>query len=176
MRVTRPPLEKYCAFCGKAFEEPLNHWPKFCDCQQPTFRNPIPVVCTVLPVLTQQHAHPGVLLIRRAIQPCKGQLALPGGYMELDETWQQAAKRECMEETGIDCTIVEDAVFYMGSNPKLDRLLIFALAEPMHQSQLPETISNDEVSGYVLAHSPMALAFSVHEIVLNLFFKRQQQG
>ncbi len=40
-----------------------------------------------------------VLLIQRANAPCKGFWALPGGFMEIDETLETCAARELMEET-----------------------------------------------------------------------------
>ena len=42
-----------------------------------------------------------VLLIRRASPPYEGSWALPGGFVELHETLEQAALRELEEETGI---------------------------------------------------------------------------
>ncbi|RPJ03914.1 MAG: NUDIX hydrolase [Spirochaetaceae bacterium] len=42
-----------------------------------------------------------VLLIRRNNDPFKGFWALPGGYMDFDETSQEAAMRELNEETGL---------------------------------------------------------------------------
>ncbi|WP_088348402.1 MULTISPECIES: NUDIX hydrolase [Rhodomicrobium] len=42
-----------------------------------------------------------VLLIRRKNPPFEGQLALPGGFVEIGETVETACKRELMEETGI---------------------------------------------------------------------------
>lgn len=41
-----------------------------------------------------------VVLIRRAIAPGIGLWALPGGYLELDETVEEGAARETLEETG----------------------------------------------------------------------------
>lgn len=43
----------------------------------------------------------GVLLVRRAKQPRKGQWSLPGGAQKLDETVFEAAARETREETGL---------------------------------------------------------------------------
>jgi 8-oxo-dGTP diphosphatase len=43
-----------------------------------------------------------VWLIRRAIEPCVGEWALPGGYVDYDEHPSAAAARECREEIGCE--------------------------------------------------------------------------
>jgi len=42
-----------------------------------------------------------VVLIRRGSDPYKGRWALPGGFVEVGETVEQAARREAAEETGL---------------------------------------------------------------------------
>lgn len=42
-----------------------------------------------------------VLLVRRASPPLAGEWSIPGGILELGETLPQAARRELLEETGL---------------------------------------------------------------------------
>ena len=44
---------------------------------------------------------PEILLVERKDPPYAGMWALPGGFMEIEESLEEAARRELMEETGI---------------------------------------------------------------------------
>lgn len=48
-----------------------------------------------------------VLLIQRALEPFKGKWALPGGFVRVDETVDEAARRELEEETGLKNVFLE---------------------------------------------------------------------
>lgn len=60
----------------------------------------------------------GVVLIRRGSEPFEGQWALPGGFVEIGETVEQAAVREAAEETGLAVEIAGLVGVY--SDPERD--------------------------------------------------------
>ena len=74
----------HCSYCGEAF--PHLPWPRECPaCGARSYLNPLPVVVAIVPVGN------GLVAVRRNIEPQKGTLTLPGGYLDLKETWQEGA-------------------------------------------------------------------------------------
>ena len=61
---------------------------------------PRPAMTTDIAVLRLDEV-PEILLIQRLDPPFKDLWALPGGFMEMEETLEETARRELMEETGI---------------------------------------------------------------------------
>lgn len=59
-----------------------------------------------------------LVFIRRKNEPYRDMLALPGGFVEADETTEQAVLREVNEETGLDGEILKLVGVY--SNPHRD--------------------------------------------------------
>ena len=60
-----------------------------------------------------------VLLVKRKFNPCSGLWALPGGYLDDNETVEDAVLRETKEETGIDAKIV--SLFGVYSDPEREK-------------------------------------------------------
>lgn len=66
-----------------------------------TYDYPRPAVTTDCLIFKCSQAGDALLLIRRGRPPYQGMWALPGGFMEMDETLEQTALRELEEETGL---------------------------------------------------------------------------
>lgn len=156
----------HCSFCGRAFTE-IN-WPRTCaQCGNVSFLNPVPVAVLVVPV------DDGVLTVRRNIEPRKGALALPGGYINYGETWQAAGAREVFEETGMRLNPETIRLLAVHSATNAERNpLIFGLAEALPASALTAFTPNEETSELVIVRERTELAFPLHTQVLADYFNR----
>ena len=66
-----------------------------------TYKYPRPAVTTDCVIFGFDGTKLQVLLVQRGIEPFKGRWAFPGGFMNMDESAEQCAQRELMEETGM---------------------------------------------------------------------------
>ena len=156
-------IHSHCSYCGAAFVEG-QLWPRACAaCGNTTYLNPTPVAVVLLPV------DDGLLLVRRAIPPHVGKLALPGGYVNLGETWQEAGAREVLEETGVVIDPQEIRDFRVLSAPE-GMVLIFGLAEPRSLAELSPLQASDEASECIVGHADAEIAFELHRQVVEEFF------
>ena len=71
---------------------------------QYTYQYPHPAVATDCVVFGFDGKKLRILLIRRGVEPFKDMWAFPGGFMRIDETAEQCALRELVEETGLELT------------------------------------------------------------------------
>lgn len=92
------PLEqfKYCPKCGSAFAENNGKSKKCTACGFVYYFNPS--AATVGLIFNSRRE---LLVCRRAKEPAKGTLDLPGGFLDLYETGEEGVAREVFEETGL---------------------------------------------------------------------------
>jgi 8-oxo-dGTP diphosphatase len=72
-----------------------------------TYKFPRPSVTVDIVLFAYLQNQLKVLLIERGGEPFRGQWALPGGFIDMDESLDAAARRELLEETGISNVYLE---------------------------------------------------------------------
>lgn len=89
---------KYCPQCGaKTFVAHNEKANKCTSCGFVYYFNPsAAVACFII------NPQDEILLVRRAKDPAKGTLDLPGGFVDMYESAEEAAMREVKEETGLE--------------------------------------------------------------------------
>lgn len=160
----------YCSYCGEPFADGTA-WPRACaPCGSVSYLNPLPVGVTLVPI-----DGGGLLVIRRTIEPAKGKLALPGGFLEVGETWQEGCAREVREETGLVIDPAEVSLFRAYS-AREGVLLLFGLARPHSAAEVPAFVANDEASEMAVLKGPEELAFPLHTLAVREYFSSRERG
>ena len=104
-------LFQYCPVCGGSHFEIHNFKSKQCrDCGFTYYANPCSATAAF--ILNNRNE---LLVVRRAKEPAKGTLDLPGGFVDMEETAEEGMRREIKEETGLDV----DKVEYLFSSPNV---------------------------------------------------------
>jgi len=134
------PRFKFCPLCKNSLHQAKvdGHLRLVCQrCGWIYYKNPLPVVvCAVI------NKEGKILIAKRNLEPGKNRWALPGGFVERDETPEDACLRELKEETGIDGEIKRLIGAYIQRTKKYGSLLIIGYAV----SAIHEDISiNSEV-------------------------------
>jgi ADP-ribose pyrophosphatase YjhB (NUDIX family) len=171
--VTAPARDTFCSYCGTKYSEPLVYPRNCASCKTQVWANPIPVCVALVPV--EHTLGTGLLVIRRAIPPAIGKLALVGGFLEEHEAWQTGCAREVREETGIEIDPAGLApLYYVSSAPKPNRVLLFALARTMKASELSPFTPDSETAerGLVFGFGGLddVFAFSLHSEAARRYF------
>ncbi|MCY4404121.1 MAG: NUDIX hydrolase [Candidatus Poribacteria bacterium] len=129
---------------------------------------PRPSVTVDIVLFTDEYPHPQVLLIRRKNPPFKGLWALPGGFLEMDESLDEAALRELYEETDISNVLLTQIGVF--GNPDRDprgrviTVVYFGIAESEKQHIAIAGSDASEVAWFPTLDLPH-IAFDHSEII-----------
>lgn len=132
-----------------------------------TYNFPRPAVTTDNLVFREGEHCIEVLLIKRKKDPYKGYWALPGGFLEIEETPEEGAKRELKEETGLVINILKE----VGTFGEIDRdprgrTITIAFYTFIRQDQTnPRALTDAEDARWVSIKDLPELAFDHREIL-----------
>jgi 8-oxo-dGTP diphosphatase len=131
-----------------------------------TYDYPRPAVAVDL-VIVSDEKDPRVLLIRRKHDPFAGMWAFPGGFVEMEESLEAAARRELLEETGVEAERLEQLHTFgdPGRDPR-GRVISVVYLAVVDASKLKPQAADDaaEVAWHSLRQPP-PLAFDHAEIL-----------
>lgn len=126
---------RFCPRCGR---EAVVDYPRRISCPHcgyAAYSNPSPVACAV-PV----DAHGRVILLRRGFDPGRGQWTFPGGFVDLGESVEDAARREVDEELSMEIELGPLLGVYSRAEDRIV-LIVFrarALSEPTTSPEATE--------------------------------------
>ncbi|MFC1997522.1 GNAT family N-acetyltransferase [Chloroflexota bacterium] len=158
-------IPTFCQRCGHEMSRDLvggRERPVCPKCGYVLFRNPVPGVGVIVEL------DGGVVLIKRGHNPKKGLWALPAGFIEADESIEEAAVRECKEETNLEIELLE--MFHVDSFPTdptpQSGIIIFYRAIPIRGNLKP---GDDAAEAMVFPPDalPSNVAFRTHRSALS---------
>ena len=157
---------EYCSNCGNKNERGhIDGNTRFhcVKCKAIHYENPKPTATLICP------KGDSILLGRRAFDPGKGEWGLPGGFMELNETLEEAAQRELKEETNLDgkVTKILGTCSHYGSVFG-DILLIGLVVQINDWSIMKEGDDIYDLQFFNLDNLP-ELAFDCHQKIFSLY-------
>lgn len=145
------PLEKFkfCPICGSKNFMINNFKSKKCaDCGFTYYFNPSAAVACFI-----KSKNGDLLLALRAKDPAANTLDLPGGFVDLEESAEQALRREIKEETSLELKNIKFLFsipnHYLYSGLMVDTIDLFFEAEAIVNE---ENIDDSKVFGNISAH------------------------
>lgn len=127
-----------------------------------------PSVTVDIVILTLREKHLHVLLIERKAWPFEGAWAIPGGFVRMDESLEDAARRELCEETGVVDVPLEQLHTFgsVGRDPRT-RVITVAYTALIPSEKIVLEASTDAVDArwYPVAKLPHHLAFDHGDIL-----------
>jgi len=140
-----------------------------------TYDYPRPAVTVDVVVLTRA-PRPRVLLIRRGHAPFAGRWAIPGGFVDMDETLEAAARRELREETGVRVKELEQLHTFgdPGRDPRGRTISVVYLAWVEPEEVQPRAADDAAAVGWHSLSRPPRMAFD-HAAILQCVRARLKQ-
>jgi len=153
-------VKKFCSYCGqKVIERTVEGRVHSCcqKCDRIHYDNPFPAVAAL--VLNQDNQ---LLLVKRSVEPARGKWCLPGGFIEIDESIEEAVLRELEEETGLRGEINGLVDFFSQRSEHYGAIIIFGYRVKILGGELKAGDDAQE-AGFFNFDSFPPLAFLSHQ-------------
>jgi len=163
--------KRFCPLCGGRLERISRdgRGRLYCrQCDRILYENPLPA--TAAAVLDNEN---NLLLVKRAMEPARGEWCLPGGFVELDEAPEQGVLRELHEETGLEGTVDRLIDVVPEESPLYGPLIIIGYQVSPHGGRLKAGDDAAEVSYFPLRDLPR-LAFDSHQAIIDAMSRRKR--
>jgi 8-oxo-dGTP diphosphatase len=130
------------------------------------YEYPRPAVTVDIVIVTRER-RPRVLLIRRKHDPFEGMWAIPGGFVDMDEALDDAARRELREETGVEVARLEQLHTFgdPGRDPRGRVIAVAYLARVRAADVNPEAADDAAAVGWHRLDQLPPLAFDHDQIL-----------
>ena len=138
-----------------------------------TYDYPHPAVTVDITIFTVRNDQLNILLIKRALKPYQGEWALPGGFVNLEESLEEAAERELVEETGVSGVYLEQLFTFgaPGRDPRGHTVTVaYSALIPSDNVELTASTDAEGVAWFGIDKLP-DLAFD-HDEILELALDR----
>ncbi len=133
-----------------------------------SYRYPHPAVTTDVVIFTLLDGRLKLLLVKRANPPFKGDWALPGGFLDIDEDLDTCAARELEEETGVSGVYLEQ-LYTFGATHRDPRERVISVTYyalvPQHALATPRAASDAADVGWHAFDRLPKLAFDHAQII-----------
>jgi ADP-ribose pyrophosphatase YjhB (NUDIX family) len=164
---------KFCSQCGESVTQRIpegdNRIRYVCDrCETIHYQNPN-IVAGCIPVYGDK-----ILLCKRAIEPRYGLWTLPAGYMENEETVEQAALRESVEEANANVRL--EQLYSVFSLPHANQVYMMYLATLLDENFSP---GNESLEVRLFSEDEIPwdqLAFRTIDYTLKYFFEDRKNN
>jgi len=150
----------YCLRCGGIMDLKNDREGKLraicSSCNWTYYKNPIPAVACV--ILNKDNE---ILIIKRLVEPQPNKWALPSGYVEINQSPEQAAVDEMLEETGLKGGVKQFLGFFDGFSPIYEKVLSLGFWMDIRGGKLQAGDDAGEAKFLAIDKLPV-LAFEAH--------------
>jgi len=170
------PVPRFCSSCGAPLVERMvlaeQRLRLVCSgCATITYLSPQVLVSTIVTFAGR------VLLCRRAEAPAVGLWNPPGGFMERNETLEEAAARETYEETGVRIEARDLRLYTVWTLPEISEVYVGFRIDLAEQPRLQPGIESLDVRFFAEAEVPwQELAYPDIAGYLRMFFWEQRRN